>query len=106
MIAKIKEGFDLAGLEKYGFQSKDYEEYWRYMNEDDYIWVNKGTRVVDFRSVWGGRLTKDMTAHTEKVFNRMKRDGIVEEIEEDTRSNIEKAEAFLKKLKSKTIVEC
>lgn len=106
MIIVVNKDVDLDSLTKYSFHTAPYEEFLKYMIEDDYIWINKGTRVVDFTTVRGGKILKESTPATMKVINKMKRDGVIEEIEEDTRSNTEKAEALLKELKSKTEVEC
>lgn len=48
---KIKDDVDLTILVEYGFDpSPEFEEYYRYYREDEYLWVDKHTRIIDMTS--------------------------------------------------------
>lgn len=48
---KIKDDINLDILVNYGFDSSpQYNEYYRYYREDEYLWVNKFSRKIDMTS--------------------------------------------------------
>lgn len=56
-MLRVIDNVDLKELEKFGFDTIPESEYYRFYMDDDYIWVDKSTRKVDYRYFWLGRLT-------------------------------------------------
>lgn len=74
---KIKDNIDLNILVNYGFDpSPDFNEYYRYYREDEYMWVDKHTRIIDMTS-------PDFFCEfirCKKVLNKLIKDNIAKQI--------------------------
>ena len=73
---KIKDDVDLTVLVNYGFDpSPEFNEYYRYCREDEYMWVNKHNRIIDMTSPdWFCIFTR-----CKRVLNKLIKDGLAEE---------------------------
>ena len=82
---KIKDERDLKELEKFGFTTAHYEEYYRYCREDDYVWVDKFTRKIDYRYFDLGLFRKSVEPQTTRakvITTKLIQAGYVEKVEE------------------------
>ena len=84
-MLKIRDDVDLKELEKFGFGSRPESEYYRYCRDDDYIWVDKYTRKIDYRYFVFGRFTASVEPQTrlsKTITTRLIKAGLVEKVEE------------------------
>ena len=80
-MLKIKDNVDLTELEKFGFQNDPYSGYLRCLQDDDYIWINKNTYVIDFGS--NGHLSYETySSKAKRLLKKLKNAGLVEKVEE------------------------
>lgn len=49
-LLKIKDDIDLEKLEDFKFTTAYYKEYYKFMSEDEYLWVDKHSRKIDMTS--------------------------------------------------------
>ena len=76
---KIKDNIDLKILVDFGFDpSPEFEEYYRYYREDEYLWVDKNTRIIDMTST-------DYFCNfirCKKIINKLMKLGLLEQAKE------------------------
>ena len=85
-MLKIKDGIDLKDLEKFGFGTRPESGYYRYYRDDDYIWVDKYTRKIDYRYFVFGRFTASVEPQTrisKTITTRLIKAGLVEKVVEE-----------------------
>lgn len=78
-LLKIKDDINLEKLKEFKFSSTPYGEYYRFMNEDEYLWVNKCSRKIDMTS-------PDYFCEFIKcryIINKLKKADMVEKVVED-----------------------
>ena len=78
-LLKIKDDIDLEKLKEFKFSSTPYEEHYRFMNEDEYLWVNKYSRKIDMTSP--EYFCKCMKS--KYIINKLKKANMVEKAVED-----------------------
>lgn len=80
---KIKDDKNLEELEKFGFKSMYYDEYYRYMDDCDYTWVDKHTRIIDFRYWQRGEYLSSYepkTSISNRIIHKLKKAGFIENV--------------------------
>lgn len=78
-LLKIKDDIDLEKLKEFKFSSTPYEEYYSFMNEDEYLWVNKYSRKIDMTSPdYFCKFIK-----CKYIINKLKKANMVEKVVED-----------------------
>ena len=79
---KIKEAVDLAILVNFGFDpSPEFNEYYRYRREDEYLWVDKHTRIIDMTSPQ----YLCPFARCKRIISKLKKAGLVEQTKESVK---------------------
>ena len=79
---KVKEEVNLRELEKFGFDDCS-TRYYRYYRDNDYIWVDKYNRIIDFRYHWAGILNESIepeTAISKTIITKLTKAGLVEKV--------------------------
>lgn len=78
-LLKIKDNVDLEKLKDFNFITGKYSEYYRFANEDEYLWVDKYSRKIDMTSPdYFCKFTK-----CKNVINKLKQANMVEKVVED-----------------------
>ena len=76
---KIKDDVDLEKLKDLNFTTTKYEEYYRFVKEDEYLWVDKCSRKIDMTSPdCFCKFTR-----CKHIINKLKRADMVEKVVED-----------------------
>lgn len=76
---KIKNNIDLEKLKDFKFTTTNYEEYYRFVNEDEYLWVNKYSRKIDMTSPdYFCKFIK-----CKRVIDKLKKASMVEVVEDE-----------------------
>lgn len=86
MALRIKDNVDLKELKKFGFDTIPENEYYRFYRNDDYIWVDKYTRKIDYRYFNLGILTSSnepQTRVSRTITTKLIKAGLVEKVVED-----------------------
>ena len=74
---KMKDDINLDILVNYGFDlSPQYNEYYRYYREDEYLWVDKFSRKIDMTSP--SYLCK--FTRCKRIINKLIKDGLLEQV--------------------------
>lgn len=77
-MLKIKDNVDLRELEKFEFTTRPESEYYKYMYNDEYLWVNKHTRNIDMTSpIYLCKFNKCLS-----IIDKLKKAGLVEKVVE------------------------
>ena len=78
-LLKIKDNIDLEKLKHFKFSSTSYEEYYKFMDEDEYLWVDKCSRKIDMTSPdYFCKFIK-----CKYIINKLKKANMVEKVVED-----------------------
>ena len=78
-LLKIKDNIDLEKLKDFKFTTAQYEEYYRFMSEDEYLWVDKYSRRIDMTSPdYFCKFNR-----CKNIINKLKQADMVEKVVED-----------------------
>ena len=78
-LLKIKDDIDLEKLKHFKFSSTPYEEYYKFMDEDEYLWVDKCFRKIDMTSPdYFCKFIK-----CKYIINKLKKANMLEKVVED-----------------------
>lgn len=81
-LLKIKDDVDLDKLKDFNFTTRKYLEYYKFVNEDEYLWVDKFSRKIDITSPdYFCKFTK-----CKKVIDKLKKADMVEKVVGDEQS--------------------
>ena len=76
-MLKIKED-KMQELEKFGFLTRPESEYYKFVYEDEYLWVDKFTRVIDVTSP----IYECDFEYCKKIIKKLIKADMVEKVEE------------------------
>lgn len=78
-LLKIKDNIDLEKLKDFKFTTAHYEEYYRFISEDEYLWIDKYSRKIDMTSPdYFCKFNR-----CKKVIDKLKKADMVEVVEDE-----------------------
>ena len=73
---KVKDSINLSNLKSYGFTTNNHMEYYKFMSNDEYLWVDKISRELDMTSP--DYFCEFKVVH--KLIDKLKKNGVIENI--------------------------